>query len=133
MSVIHLLREKDLLLGSHRSSFKSTVISCFHWITQSGYIAVIALRLYFLYKLVDLLFRVPHISLQERDLSGNVLLLELYFVHFRDHTLVASNNKPPIQNAEILRRPRVVLVMHVQRALELAKKGKIRLKSPADR
>ena len=120
-------------MGSHRSSFKSTVIGCFHWIAQSGYIAVIALRLYFLYKLVDLLFRVPHISLQERDLSGNVLLLELYFVHVRDHTLVASNNKPPIQNAEILWRPNVVLVVHVQRALELSKKGKLRFKSPADR
>ena len=66
-------------------------------------------------------------------MTGNVLLLELYFVHVRDHTLVASNNKPPIQNAEILRRPRVVLVVHVQRALELAKKRKLRLKSPADR
>lgn len=128
MSVIRLLREKDLLLSSHRSSFKSTVIDCFYRVAESGYVTVIALRLNFLYKLIDFLFRVPHISLQERDLSGNVFLLELYFVHFRDHTLVAGNNKPPIQNAEILRWPSVILVVHVQRALELTKKRKVGFK-----
>ena len=66
-------------------------------------------------------------------MSGYVLLLELYFVHGWDHTLVASDYKTAIQNAEVFRRAGIVLVVHVQSALKLTEERKLLIKGFACR